>query len=100
MNISIANSDTPINLSKEFEGSENERAFNLFKNKVKGFSEVNEALGFRVGDEITFLGGYNDDILYRSKIIGFDGDGEAFMQWDCYWFPIKLDSEKRQVKRV
>lgn len=52
---------------------------------------------FKIGDVIEFVGGYNDDILYKSEIIGFTKDKEIFVLWDCYWFSIK-EEEKRQIK--
>ncbi len=52
---------------------------------------------FKVGQVILFWGGYNNDIRYRSEIIGFNEDGEIYVMWDCYWFPIR-DEESREIE--
>jgi hypothetical protein len=49
---------------------------------------------FKVGQTISFMSGYNDDINYVTKIIGFDDDKNIYVYWDCYWFPIKDNSIK------
>lgn len=54
---------------------------------------------FKVYDVIEFVGGFNNDILYTSKIMGFDNEGGIYVWWDCYWFPIK-DDEVRQIELV
>ena len=64
-------------------------------------TDENKALGLKTGDIIEFWGGYNNDIRYRSKILGFDTDGKAFMYWDCYWFAIDLtETGQRDFKKV
>lgn len=51
---------------------------------------------YKVGQEVTFLGGYNKDIIYTSKIFAFCKEtGKAYVYWDCYWFSIEL--KERQV---
>lgn len=62
----------------------------------KGFSETHKK--FKVGEIIQFFGGYNDDILYETEIIGFDEE-KIYVLWDCYWFSI-ADDEKRKIKIV
>ena len=52
---------------------------------------------FKVGQIIEFWGGYNNDIRYRAEIFAFDKDGEIYVLWDCFWFPIK-DETKRDIK--
>jgi hypothetical protein len=42
---------------------------------------------YKVGQLISFMGGYNNDINYITKIIGFTGN-QIYVYWDCYWFPI------------
>ncbi len=54
---------------------------------------------YRVGQVIEFWGGYDNDIRYSTKIIGFDRDGEIYLFWDAYWFPIK-DEPRRDIKVV
>lgn len=63
----------------------------------KNMLETNDKLGLKKGDTVEFWGGYNGDIRYRANIIGFGSYGEAYMEWDCYWFPINL--EEREYKR-
>ena len=52
---------------------------------------------FKVGQIISFMSGYNDDINYVTKIIGFDCDGDIYVLWDCYWFPVK-DNRIKNIK--
>lgn len=54
---------------------------------------------FKVGDMVEFISGYNMDILYTTKIVGFDLSGFIYILWDCYWFPIK-DIEYRKIKVI
>tara|TARA_R110000868_G_C10882398_1_gene763056 strand:+ start:435 stop:695 length:261 start_codon:yes stop_codon:yes gene_type:complete len=54
---------------------------------------------FNIGDIITFYGGYNEDILYKTKILGFDINEDIYVLWDCYWFPIK-DELKRNINII
>lgn len=61
--------------------------FAEFKHKIDGFKESHGK--FKVGDLIYFYGGFNDDILYLTEILGFGKDGDIYLLWDCYWFPIK-----------
>lgn len=51
---------------------------------------------FKIGDEIEFLGGFHGDILYKSKIVGFNDDGGIYVIWDCYWLPI-YDTKERKI---
>jgi len=67
------------------------------ENLDEGFYEDDK---FTVGDEISFMGGYNDDILYKSKIIGIDTNGHLHVIWDCYWFPINPEDDKRIIKKL
>jgi len=52
---------------------------------------------YKVGQTISFMGGYDDDINYVTKIIGFNEDGDIFLFWDCYWFPVR-DEKIRKIK--
>ena len=60
---------------------------------------------FKVGDIIDFWAGYYNDIRMQTKIIGFgkstseqtDND-QIFLLWDCYWFPIRNESNRNIVK--
>ena len=67
------------------------------ENLDHGFYENDE---FTVGDEISFMGGFNDDILYKSKIIGIDTNGWLYLIWDCYWFPIDPTDENRKIQKL
>jgi len=62
------------------------------------FTDKNEKFGLKIGDTITFKGGYNNDILFSSKIWAFDAkDGEAYVYWDSYWYTVDL--EKNLVQK-
>ena len=66
--------------------------------KISGFKKklTNEHPKFKVGQLILFTGGYNNDLRFLSSIIGFDQDGNIYVTWDCYWFPIR-DEESRDI---
>lgn len=49
---------------------------------------------FKIGDIISFIGGYDSNIVYETEILGFDVDGEIYVLWDCYWFSIKNDANR------
>ena len=71
--------------------------FEEYKSQIKGFTEMYG--NFEIGDIIEFNGGYNNDIRYTTEILGFDQDGDIYLLWDSYWFPIK-DEEKRAIKMI
>lgn len=81
-----------IDLTKESTSSQ--------RSEIKKFVEKNNLLtelnGRKKGDVIEFWGGYNGDIRYRAQITGFDKDGEIYLDWDSFWFPIK-DDKKRNI---
>jgi hypothetical protein len=54
---------------------------------------------FKTGQVVEFWAGANNDIRYRTNIIGFDLDNDIYLNWDCYWFPIK-DDERRSIKLI
>lgn len=66
-------------------------------NLDEGFYENEE---FKVGDQISFYGGYHGDIHYSSKIIGIDTNGWLYLIWDCYWFPIDPKDSARKVVKL
>lgn len=74
--------------------------FEEYKSKIKGFTETSGE--FKAGDVVEFTGGYADDIRYTTKILGFNADGEAYMLWDSFWAPIKLDGNRdlKLIKRA
>lgn len=63
--------------------------------------DENKDLGLKTGDVIEFWGGYDNDIRFRSTIHGFDEKGKAYVNWDCYWFPVDLTEQgNRDFKKV
>jgi len=89
--------NTPINLlEKPF--------FEELSNRIREFINNNsdsltfEHPDFQVDQEITFLAGYNKDILYTSKIFAFNKQTlEAYIYWDCFWFPINLNERIQTI---
>ena len=69
-----------------------------FKNDISSYALENKKRNLKVGDKILFYGGYNRDILYLSEILGFNNEDGAYVLWDCYWFPLNLNT--RKYKRV
>ena len=54
-------------------------------------AQENKTIGLKAGDVVEFTSGHNDNIRYKTRILGFDlKDGEAYMLWDCYWFTVDL----------
>lgn len=87
----------PINLIEKFQNDcELISKANKFNSNVEGFSTENKDFGLKIGDTILFKNGYDVEMI--SKITGFDKDGDAFLLWDCYWFPIDL--KIRLIKKV
>ena len=88
-----------INLIEKFQDRKEEFLSKLEnKNYFTKNNDTNKK--FEVGQIIEFYGGMNNDILYRSEILGFDkNDSDIYVLWDCYWFPIK-DIEKREIKII
>ncbi len=76
--------------------------FNDWKEKKNyPVADENKELGLKKGDNIEFWGGYNNDIRYTSEILGFDENGKAYVNWDCYWFPMDLtEAGNRDWKKV
>ncbi len=70
--------------------------FRKFKDSVYEFSDTDGE--FKIGDIVSFFGGHDGDINFKSEILGFDDEGRAFMLWDCYWFAIR--PAERQFKKI
>lgn len=51
---------------------------------------------YKVGQTISFLTGYNNDILAKATIKGIDGD-DLYVYNDCYWFPINSTNNKLEI---
>jgi hypothetical protein len=64
----------------------------------KKIIDLNEEFQLKTGDIIAIRSGYDGDIAYTVKIIGFSSDIDrfAYLDWDCYWFGIDL--HKRLLK--
>lgn len=84
-----------INLNEKYTKNDKIRFTKSLKSKFKNI--IDKHPKFKVGDVISFWGGFNDDIRYTSTILCFDTDGDIYVLWDCYWFPIK-DEKKRDIK--
>ena len=81
-------------------GKKHQEQKELYLSKLKHFDYYRtEHPKYKIGQIIEFYGGFNDDILYRSEILGFDNENNIFVLWDCYWFPIK-DNKIRQIKLI
>ena len=70
------------------------------KGNYKQINE-NKEFGLKKGDIIEFWGGYNNDIRFKSTIHGFDENGKAYINWDCYWFPVDFtETGQRDFKKI
>lgn len=72
----------------------------ILLDKIKDQNKTASHPIFKVGDVISFYGGYNNDIKYISKITGFDEDGDIYLLWDCFWFPIRNTDPNRKIKII
>jgi hypothetical protein len=88
--------ENPINLLDCKYNSEYAEKFNLFKAKIKGFTDYNKEFSLKIGDVILFRNGYDVEMI--TSILGFDDEGLAYLLWDCYWFPINL--KERLIKQM
>jgi len=70
------------------------------RNKITKWNKDNnhndKHKNFKVGDKITFLSGYYNNIKYKSEIMGIQGE-DIYLLWDCFWFAIK-NEKKRNIK--
>jgi len=89
---------TPFNLIEKYQHSDIKEQFEGFKQRVKGFTDINENLGLKTGDIIKFVGGYDSYMEFTSEVMGFNEDGRAFVLWDCFWLDINLP--ERKFKKV
>lgn len=87
-------------LIKKYQNSDIRKEFNVFKQKVKGFTDTNTEMNLKTGDVISIFAGYNDDINYKTEILGFSEEGHAFVLWDCYWVDVNLKDPKRKFKKL
>ena len=88
-------------LIQQYEGTDTEKSCNEYAKKLSTEHPI-----FKIGDIIQFWTGYYNDILVKSKIIGFgksnseqETNDNIFIFWDCWWSPIKNDSN-RDIKKV
>ncbi len=77
-----------FDLTQKYQGRDEERNQALAYKQKKCLSETNES-GLKSGDIIHIISGYHSDMIYKIEIIGFDQDGDIYLLWDCYWFPVK-----------
>lgn len=81
-----------LDITNKLRPEDKEKAL-LFKEKS---NLSNNGNGFKAGDIINIVAGYNSNINYKIEILGFEGI-DTFLLWDCYWMPIDLN--KRLIKR-
>ncbi len=97
----IDNGILHVNLLEEDKDSDYEEQFKKWKDERKerlGFTDENKEYNLHTGDKVKILAGYNDDIEYTTKILGFDSDGHAYLFWDSYW--VNIDPSKRKLTKV
>ena len=90
-----------INLLEKYDEDRQKKyteAFEQYKSKLTSFKESHKYLN--VGDTIEFISGYNLDIIYTTKILGFDSEDNIYVLWDCYWSPIRLSDFNRKINLI
>ena len=84
-----------FNLIEKYEANKAE-----WSNKIVKFKDFTiDNPKFKIGDRIQFIGGYNNDMIFITEILGFSEDGDIYVLWDSFWFPIK-DNEQRKISKV
>ena len=79
-------------LKKTYHESVIERMKKWLEQNSNILSDRNEEFDLKVGDIILFKNGY--DIPMRTNIIAFNAEtGDAYLHWDCYWFPVNLKTK-------
>ena len=94
--IKVIVTSRPINLLQKDDNTSLREKFNEWKSKLKFIANVNYKFDLATGDKILFKNGYDVEMI--SEIIGFNEDGDAYMLWDCYWFPVRL--QDRLIKKL
>lgn len=90
-----------MNKYKDGQDETIEKGFEKMKVKIEGFTERNEKHDLKVGDVIEFTGGYDEDIRFTTRILGFNDENKAYVLWDAFWFPINLDDRSiKVIKRI
>jgi len=92
--VSPAGITGPVDLIAKYGNSNIEAMFEKMKTDIGNFTDANAEFDLKTGDEIHFMAGYEANIYFVSKILGFDADGSAYVLWDCYWFGINLSTRK------
>ena len=83
-----------IDLIQKYSDESKKRFKDGFKSKI---NSIKTHPKFKVGQIISFISGYYDNIKYTTEILGFNKKGEIFLLWDCFWFSIK-DEPIRQIE--
>lgn len=87
-----------VNLIERYKSSDIEQKFEQFAKRIPSFTLENKELQLKANDVIKFIGGYHNNIAYKSKILGFAPNGDAFLLWDCYW--LNVDLTTRLIEKV
>ena len=84
-----------FDLTKKYRQNEEDieysNRFKAYIPKIDGFQTENKEFGLKIGDKVKVIAGYNSDIIYTAEILGFNSEGEMYLLWDCYWFPVKIE---------
>ena len=90
-----------VNLIDRYEHDEN--LLSKIKNyrDREGFNkESNDELNLSVNDTVCFIGGSNMDIMFYTKITGFDNNNKVLVLWSCYWFPVDPTDKDRKFYKI
>jgi hypothetical protein len=68
--------------------------FEEFKRKIKGFTTATRDRT-KAGEIVLFYNGYG--VKMFTEVLGFDEDGNTYLLWDCYWYPINLKERRIQL---
>jgi len=90
----VVNNILEVNLLEKYSDERKQEYRQSFLNKVKS---IDTHPKFKVGQIISFIAGYHNNIRYTTEIIGFNKEGGLYLLWDCYWFPVR-DEPIREIK--
>ena len=57
---------------------------------------ITEHKNFKVGDKISWTNDYG--VYWENKILGFDNEGNLYLDSDSYWFP--HDPKRYNTKKI
>lgn len=68
----------------------------ISKGRIK-LSDLFSFSGINRGDEVIVLNGYDLEVG-PFKVLGFDENGEMYLDWDCFWYTVPISRVVRNLR--